>query len=192
MAEFRFVEESHEYFLGDRKLPSVTQVLKEAGLLYYPASSSYHMERGSFVHRATEWIDRGTLDWDSLDDTLRPYCEAYAKFCRDVNPEPILSERPLYHAQFLFAGTLDRVVKMNGFTSLIDIKTGSPHPATALQVSAYAELARVNEDIHFLKCFSLHLRDDGSYRLDEIPDARRNLQIFLAALSVVRWKEENL
>jgi len=151
------------------------------------------MDRGTYVHAATEMIDKGTLDWNALDDTLRPYCEAYSKYCQSANMgEILISERPMYHAQYLYAGTLDRVVKMNGLTSLIDIKSGSPHPATALQVAAYAELVRANEDTHVSKGYVLYLRDDGTYRLDEVKDLKRNLQIFLAALTVVRWKEENL
>ena len=192
---FRFDEESHTYFLGDRKLPSVTQILRGAGMLYYPASpsSEYHMERGTLVHKATEMIDKGTLDWDTLDETLRPYCEAYANFCSTVNmADIILSEKPMYHPRYLFAGKPDRVIQMNGLRSLIDIKSGSPHPATKIQISAYCELVQANEKIPFIKGFSLYLRDDGTYRLDEIGDMKRHFQTFIAALSVVRWREEYL
>lgn len=190
---FRFVEETHEYFLGDRPIPSVTQVLQGAGLLNYPASLADAKLRGTYVHRATEMIDRGTLDWETLDPILRPYCEAYASFCSAMNMEEILiSEKPMYHSSFHFAGTPDRVATINGVRAVIDIKSGSPHPATALQVAAYRELVRDHEAIPFLKGFSLHLRDDCTFRLDEIADLNRNYQIFLAALSVVRWKEEYL
>jgi hypothetical protein len=190
----RFVEETHEYFLAEKSLLSVTEVLSKAGLLNYPASTGYHMERGAFVHRATEMIDKGTLDWDSLDGHLRPYCEAYKRFVDDVKPEIILSEKPMYQPNYFYAGTPDRVVKMNGLTTLIDIKSGSPHPATVLQVAAYADLIGRNylEDIYISKAYVLYLRDDATYRLDEVKDLKRNLQIFLAALTVVRWREENL
>ena len=188
---FRFLAETHGYYFNGLRIPSVTGILRNAGLLNYHGSSDYYMDRGTYVHAATEMIDKGTLNWNVLDDTLRPYCEAYASFCRDVNPEPVLSEKPMYHAQYLYAGTLDRVVKMNGLASLIDIKSGSPHPATVLQVAAYAELVRVNEDMHISRGYVLYLRDDGTYRLDEVKDLKRNLQIFLAALTVVRWKEES-
>ena len=193
MADFRFVESDHSYWLGERRLPSVTGILKDAGLLNYHGSSTYHMDRGSMVHKATEMIDRGTLDWSSLDPVLMPYCEAYAKFCSSVNMDTLLlSEKPMYHPQHLYAGTPDRIVKMNGFTSLIDIKSGATHPATTLQVGGYWDLVTAQEDlvIHISKAFVLYLRDDGTYRLNEVTDLRRNLQIFLAALSIVRWKEE--
>lgn len=187
---FSFDPESHTYTLDGRTLLSVTSVLKEAGMLVYPQSALEAMLRGRYVHAATEMIDRGSLDWEILDDTLRPYCEAYRRFIEDKQPEILLSERPLYHAQHLFAGTPDRVVKMDGATCLIDAKTGSPHPATALQLAAYREMVRVSENIACSKCFSLHLRDDGTYRLNEIGEMKRNYNLFMAALSIVRWKQE--
>jgi len=200
MADFRFVESDHSYWLGERRLPSVTGILEDTGLANYKWSTDYHKERGGFVHKATELIDRGTLDWSSLDPVLVPYCEAYAKFCSSVNMETlIISEKPLYHPQHLYAGTPDRLVTMNSLTTLIDIKSGATHPATALQVAGYWDLVRVNLKIHISKAFVLYLRDDGTFRLTEVKDLRRNLQVFLTALSLVRgsliveqWKEENL
>jgi len=189
---FRFNEADHSYWIGEQRIPSVTGILQDAGLLNYHGSSDYHMERGAFVHRATEMIDKGTLDWDSLDVTLRPYCEAYQRFIDDVKPEIILSEKPMYHPNYFYAGIPDRVAKVNGLTTLIDIKSGSPHPATDLQIAAYAELIGINENVYVSKASILYLRDDGTYRLDEVKDLKRNLQIFLAALTVVRWREENL
>jgi hypothetical protein len=187
---FRFDAENHEYFLDDRRLESVTEILGDAGLTDYRFSQEWYMTRGKYIHAASEMIDRGTLDWTTLDPVLVPFCEAYQHFVEDCRPEIILSEKPMYHAGHLYAGTPDRAVTANGITALIDIKTGVPNRATAIQLSAYREMIRVSEDIHCAKCFSLHLRDDGNYRLDEIKSLKANYQIFLAALTVVRWKKE--
>lgn len=187
---FRFDPEKHEYFLGDCRLESVTEVIAGAGMVDSRHFSEESRTRGTYVHAATEMIDRGTLDWSDLDPVLAPYCRAYQSFIEDKRPEILLSEKPLYHAQHLFAGTLDRLVKMDGAISLIDIKSGVPSPATAIQVAAYRELVKVNEDIVPTKCFSLHLRNDGAYRLIECGDHRRNFNVFLAALTIVRWKKE--
>jgi len=189
---FHFDPETHTYTLDGRTLLSVTSILKEAGMLVYPSGMQDAMMRGKYVHAATEMIDRGTLDWELLDDTLRPYCEAYAKFCRDKNPVIVLSEQRSYHPTHLYAGTPDRVVRMDGFTALLDIKTGTPNPATAIQVAAYKEMVRALDEIVCARCYALHLRDDGNYRLDEMKDRKRNYNLFLAALAVVRWKKESL
>jgi hypothetical protein len=123
---FRFLPDTHEYFLGDRRLESVTEVLGEAGMTDYRFSRDWYMTRGKYVHAATEMIDRGTLDWSDLDPALVPFCEAYQNFIEDKRPEILLSEKPLYHAQHLYAGTLDRLVKMDGGMAIIDIKSGVP------------------------------------------------------------------
>lgn len=185
---FEFRGEDHSYWLDGRKLESVTEILERSGISDYRWSNEDAMTRGRYVHTATEMIDRGTLDWSILDDTLRPYCEAYQRFIEDKRPEILLSEKPMYHAVYLYAGKPDRVLKMDGVVSLIDFKTGVPNRATAIQVAAYKELAAPY--FHCRKCFSLHLRDDGSYRLNEVKDLNRNHSIFLAALTVERYKKE--
>ena len=187
---FEFREEDHSYWLDGRRLESVTEILERSGISDYRWSNEEAMERGTFVHTASEMIDRGALDWESLDPVLVPYCTAYQRFMEDFQPEIILSELPLYHPQHLFAGKMDRVVIMNAGTVLIDLKTGVPNRSTAIQLSAYRELVKANGYATPTKCFSLHLRDDGAYRLNEIEDHRRNFNVFLAALTVVRWRKE--
>ena len=189
---FRFLEETHEYFLADTPIRSVTQVLADVGMVDYRFGNENAALRGTYVHRATEMIDKGTLDWEGLDDILRPYCEAYRKWKEEAHPEIILSEKPMYHAKYLYAGTLDRVIRLNGSLVLIDIKTGVPSAATSVQVAAYIELARVNEDMHIFKGYVLHLRDDGTYRVNEVKDLKKQFQIFLAALTVARWRREHV
>ncbi len=187
---FRFAEEDHSYWLGELRMESVTETLVDAGMIDRRFFTEESRTRGKYVHTAAEMIDRGTLDWDALDDTLRPRCEAYAKFCRDANPEILLTETPMHHPVYFYAGTPDRIVKINGTRMLIDLKTGVPVPATALQLAAYKELIRANGTGFCSKCSALYLRDDGSYKLHEYPDHARNLQIFLSALTVARWKKE--
>jgi hypothetical protein len=41
------------------------------------------------------------------------------------------------------------------------------------------------------KCFDLYLKDDGNYKLIERPKKREDLNLFLSALNVYRWKKEN-
>jgi hypothetical protein len=192
MPTFRFNEADHSYFLGDRRLESVTEILGDAGMIDRSWFTEEARTRGTYVHQATEGIDKGTLDWNALDPILLPYCRAYEKFVADARPEIILSEKPMYHATHLYAGKPDRIQKVNGITGAWDIKSGSPVPATGLQLAAYRELVKVNEDIVCSKCFGLYLQDDGNYRVHEYPNHQRNLNTFLAALTTVRWRKENL
>jgi len=79
----------------------------------------------------------------------------------------------------------------DGKLILIDIKTGQPHPAVDIQVAAYRELVWAAEGIECAGCKVLYLRDDGTYRLVESKNHRRNLNVFLAALTIIRWKKEH-
>ena len=155
----------------------------------YSFSNEEAMARGTYVHTACGMVDRGTLDWEGLDPVLLPYCEAYAKFCQDVNPEPFLSEARFDHPQYQYTGQLDRVYGIGGKVILVDIKTGAVHPAVDLQVAAYRELPHGQP---IAGCRVLYLRNDATYRLVESKDHRRNFNIFLAALTCVRWRKENL
>jgi hypothetical protein len=192
MPTFRFNEANHVYTLDGRALESVTQVLASERLIDTTFCDEEGRTRGTYVHAASEMIDRGTLDWDSLDPVLLPYCEAYAQFLADTKPEIILSETPMYHPAHLYAGKPDRIMKLNGVTVVIDLKSGAPVPGTALQLAAYRELARASRGIICSESLSLYLQGDGNYRLHEYLNHARSYNIFLAALAVVRWRKENV
>jgi hypothetical protein len=187
---FFFDAERHLYFLDGRLLPSVTDILKEAGLLVYPGTNEYQKQRGSYVHKATELIDIGMLHWEGLDRALRPYCDGYVRFLGETGFEPLMTERSLYHPGLLYAGTIDRIGVLEGSRVIVDIKTGVPHPATEIQLAAYSELARPHVPVD--RCLALYLRPDGSYSLVEARDEARSFNVFVAALSIVRWRRENL
>ena len=190
---FEFREADHSYWLSGRRMESVTEILSSSGIADYRWSNEETMTRGKYVHTATEMIDRGTLDWTILDDTLRPYCEAYQSFIEDKRPEILLSEKPMYHAQYLFAGTPDRVMRMDDSIILPDLKSGAPTRATFIQVSAYRELVSVSEGVSCRKMFALHLKNNGKYQLSDpisLMESKRYFHIFLSALTVERYKKE--
>jgi len=198
MSDFSFNPDTHVYTLDGTQIPSVTQVLSDVGMVDGRLFTEEARVRGTYVHRATEFIDSGSLDWEALDPALFPYCTAYMKFIEDIRPEILLSERPLYHPDFKYAGTLDRLMKFGGSVAIVDFSTGDPLPTKEIQVSAYRELMWSNRFTeignHFIsKGFTLWLRNDGTYRLSnpiDIKDMVRKFNIFLAALTVVRWKKE--
>lgn len=172
----------------------VTEILAEAGMVDYSFCSEDAMTRGTYVHTACEMIDKGTLDWENLDPVLRPYCDAYIEFLRDTQPEIVLSEERMEHSVFQYTGKPDRVIQFRGRMIVVDIKSGTPVPGNWLQVAAYRELIRVNKGIEATQGGILSLRDDGTYRFATcaLSDMKRDLQTFLAALAVVKWRRENL
>jgi hypothetical protein len=67
--------------------------------------------------------------------------ERYVEFCNQYNPEILLMEQHLINKDLGYAGTIDRVMNLNGKSMLIDIKTSnSIYPSYWLQLAAYNEL----------------------------------------------------
>ena len=186
---FTFDPAAHVYRLGDTVLPSVTQILKCVGLLEYRGSNEYAMALGSAVHRACELWDNGTLDEERLEDSIRPYLDAYKRFIAESGFEPVLIEQQIYHPDYLYAGTIDRVGILNNKHVLLDIKSGSPHPATELQLAGYHELLHVSVVDDPERAYILYLANTGRYNLVPM-EPRKHIATFLAALNVYRWKKE--
>ncbi len=58
-----------------------------------------------------------------------------------------------------------------------------------LQGAAYFELAIAN-NIPVKKVFDLYLSEDGTYKLEPIEKPKLLLPVFLAALTLTRWREK--
>lgn len=191
MPDLVFQEEGHIYTLGDLVLPSVTTVLKEAGLYNFNfGGGEYHMDLGKHVHSATEYLDNRELNEDTLDDTIKPYIEAYKKFKAEAGFKVRLNEQRLHHDTWLYAGTVDREGDICGTAALVDIKTGGEQLVTAVQLASYRMLLD-NKGHECRRAFSLHLKNNGTYTLKEAKDYMLNRGIFLAALSLYKWKLQN-
>jgi hypothetical protein len=183
---FHFDEDSHTYSLDGRRLISTTQAISI--LDDRPKVDRQYLERGRLVHFATELYDRGHLDESIIDDDVRGRLEAYIKFRKDTGFEPVYIEHPLFHPEHFYAGRIDRVGILNNWQDLIDIKSGVKARIDELQAIAYWELCRANS-IPIKKQFDLYLKENGTYRLEPVEHRRSLLPVFLAALTVTRWKE---
>ncbi len=187
-----FDEASHTYTDPDTGLivPSVTTVLSAmSGPSFYADNGS--RELGTLMHRMFEKLDKGTLIPAFYTDPLhQQFLFHYRMFLLDY---PILKftgiEQRIYHKEFRYAGTADRV-GVGGFKPLIaDIKTGTTMVNANLQTAAYAmalfddyaDVDRFVIQIHpqTLKGYRLYKYDDPmdfvKWRqiLDEYHDSKR-------------------
>lgn len=138
--EVEFVPESHEYRLNGRVMLSVTQILKRAGYLRaYAGMNPMYADRGTSVHLATEFEDKGTLDLDALDRRIVPYLEQYRDFKSTTGVVIEAIEERFVDEAKGYAGTRDRRVKIGSKRGVLDIKTGRPAPWHPLQTAGYAE-----------------------------------------------------
>jgi hypothetical protein len=206
MTTLTFEPEAHVYHLNGQRLPSVTQVLEPLinydgvpnGILQHAA------DRGTAVHLATEFWDDGDLDEESIDPEVLPYVQAWQRFRAESGFVVERSEVRVYSARHRFAGTFDCLGILRGRRVIVEKKTTAIlAAATAIQVTAYRraynETCRPPERIR--QSYSVHLRRDGTYRLDEWTPDEDHWGAFLALLNpeheqsaatVAAWKAKHL
>jgi hypothetical protein len=180
MQELMFEEESHIYTLQGEVLPCVSDLCRFLHREIYKDAPSWAMEaaaeRGTAVHEAAQQLDStGTAD---IPDEYAPYLQAYAAFLREHDVEWMLIEQPLYHPQHLYAGTIDRYGIVDGFHTLVDLKTTYTiyKPLCGAQLNLY-RLMLIIRGYPVQRLAILHLKKDGTYRFvrfdidDIIPNA---------------------
>ena len=78
----QFDESAHVYTVARVQRPSVTQILKDAGLIDTTWYTDEARERGRAVHLATQFLDEDDLDWDTVLPQYGGYLAAWERFKR--------------------------------------------------------------------------------------------------------------
>ena len=155
-----FNEEKHEYSYGGKQLPSVTTVIKKVLNIEYPDYAIYHATRGTYVHKAIELWFKGVLDFETVDEAVKPYLDSFIKFQEKAKIEPVILEERFADKNISFAGTVDIVGKVKGKTYLFDIKTGQKQDSYNVQMAGYKKLLNDN-DINIDGIYILDLKPAG-------------------------------
>jgi len=208
----------HEYFWNGVRVPSVTEILDDVGIVDYSSipfgMREMALQRGSDVHTATHYDDENDLEFDEelwlansigyereyqrtgmgVAPTRAGYVAAWRKFRRETGFEPELIEHRGYNESYGFAGTLDRSgsyrVNLTGTADiLLDIKCGDAPQWTRLQLAAYASFFQSPR--RFMRV-AVELHKDNTYRLFrwEGKDWQADFNAFVACLAVYRMKRE--
>jgi hypothetical protein len=169
---FRFDAVAHAYYVGDARLPSITQILSataDGGICpYYTEETA---ARGTRIHQATARFDLGGGWGDDLLVADVPRVRAYAAFLHALHPTYKEIEQPHYSPTFAFAGTPDRVgAWADGRAFVLDLKTGPPLPDHGLQTAGQVLVLRAKPQAYLR--YTLHLHDDETYRLIPWKDAQ--------------------
>lgn len=185
-----FDEASHTYRYGDTVVPGVTSILAPltnfAGIP--PAILAAKADLGRRVHLACELLDDDDLDEDSIEDDVAGYLQAYRLFKTETRAEILLNEQRVFDPLYNFAGTLDRVYRLDGFKWLTDLKTCIATPMSAgPQTAAYM---RALGDTTVTRRAALRLRPDGTYRFERLTDPD-DWAAFVACLSLKRFLEKH-
>lgn len=183
--ELTFDETLHQYRLDGRMVPSVTQILRQCGIIDASWYTPEGTLRGTFAHEATALDDRGILDESTVDDVIWPYLHAWRLFRKESGGAIIDIERRVWNDDGLYAGTLDRLVMWHSRHFLLDIKTGAPGAWHALQTAAYAECVGSRP-----KRASVYLKDTGRYSVVEHASLD-DIGVFRAATALWHWKRNS-
>ena len=192
-----FNPETHEYKEDGLTIPSVTQILKESGLINFdyldPGLLAMKADLGTKVHQTTEYEDMGTLDIGSLDPLLEGYLEGWIKFKADFNFIPLEIELQLSHSLYRYAGTIDRTGLVGKDLILLDIKSGTRTRTHSLQTMGYRLLYDQNKKPkeQIKKRLCIYLNEFGQYKVEENKDDITDKSVFLSALTICNYLRKN-
>lgn len=172
-----FRESDHTYWLGDKKLISVTQLLKKHGLATnYSGVSEEVLEKaankGTLIHKEIEdYIKTGAVGFTS---ELSDYIDITAELGFKAEDSEIIlpaGEIPEDKAdEYFYAGTADLIGKISDGYVLADLKTTAKvdKRAYAWQLALYERLCGVKFD----KLYIFHLgKNSKAIPIERISDA---------------------
>jgi len=166
MTTIQFNKDTHTYLLNGIKVPSVTEIIKFSGL--YDSGNcpekllNFGKERGTAIHLACEYLDKGILN--ICPEMIKPYLNAWVSFKELYKPEILCIEKIVYSEKLGYAGTLDRLVKINDRISILDIKS-SFHKSNKYQLSAYLEAYNENNLIKADRRMVVELSKTGKFKV---------------------------
>lgn len=181
--------------------PSVTQLLKEFGIVDYSRVPDETLERkrliGIRVHAATVLLDTQDLDEEDFQTRFPDcvgYLNAYRKFREIENFEPEHKERRYFSKKWRFHGAPDEaglyLGKLGDEPVLIDYKcTWKMYESTGPQLAAYSMLLEECADIKIKKRLGLLLKPSGHYDIVPFKDPN-DFQDFQACLWL-HWQRRN-
>lgn len=164
-----FFDTGHQYVLNDEQIPSVSEISRFASREIYGDINQYTLDnaakRGTNVHKSTEILDK--YNEVECDPSIEDYIRGYIQFRRDYGiKEYVGIEKALASEKMRFAGTLDRVVRIDksfatkfkeqtkvdisdqiGKLAIIDLKSSAVVQKVlgAIQLNGYKILAEENK-----------------------------------------------
>ena len=125
LVESTYADGAKWYSYHGKSIRSISRILNRIYPLP-PDLPAYYLERGKAVHSATVLIDEGRLDWDALDEKLKPFADAYQSFLDTSKVVVEASELTVVHPSYKYGARLDRIYTLpgGGKPIVVDIKCG--------------------------------------------------------------------
>lgn len=193
MAKVELDQATHTYRVGGKVISGITGLLRDAGIIKgVDYGSDEALWRGKLIHKALEYLNKGTLNWDTVDNEIEPYIRAYQQFQMDTGFKPRSWENSLYHPQLKYCGTYDvEGPAYNDDHWLVDTKTGLTSLAMSdwvgIQTAAQALLLPNSTKY---KRFGLKLTSEGKYNLIRYEDPE-DYNAFVAIIALRNWRNKH-
>lgn len=177
-----FDEALHVYRLNGEVIPSVTQILKDTGLIDDQWFTHAARARGSATHKALELHAKGTLDESTVHPTVVPFFNAGKKFLAETKFVVHTVEERICSIPYRYGGTSDLRGRFpdcpDGWWDIVDYKTGGGAVWHAYQLAAYQHC---HESPWKIRRWVVRLTKDERYILDQIKsDSLADWEKFLA------------
>lgn len=187
------LDERHQYFVGNEKLPSLSHFLRCGGLGedfvgVNPAILEHAALRGTRVHQAAEILVRGQeLDQASVWEEIEPYVDAFRQYMADEKPDLLMAEEPIFHGELRYACTPDLVLTDG---SCVEYKATAKIPKfigyqLAGQGMCLDSMFQSKPRAHHV----LWLKKNGTYQLREERQTPEDEHAVAGALAVCRGKD---
>jgi hypothetical protein len=190
-----FDEKDHKYFWNGLPVPGVNEILTSLNLLE-SWGSEVDMLRGTYVHKACELYDLGTLDEDNLDPLIAGYLEGWKKFTIETGFKFLLNEH-MFYSELGYAGRVDRYGTVNMDLCVLDIKTGDPGWITGMKLAGYEQLVRESWSASdpvgwdrpptLIARLAIRLYDTGEWK-PYYYKSRKDKAMFLSAVSLYHYR----
>lgn len=193
-ADFIFDAAQHAYFLGHRRLWSVTEVLSAMRVVDPTHYTWAARMRGNAVHIALEHHLNGGLDWetlrpasDAIGEDIEPYVRAGVRCLEETGFKPARVELAGYHQFYHYGFRPD----LDGFwpdgqEGLLDWKTGDPNAGWELQLGGYNEGVPRLAKNGARRATAVQLKKTGKYEMHHQKDYNAG-RIFLGLFASHQW-----
>ena len=189
MSNLEFYEKTHEYYLNNKRVPSVTQILN-------PISNEIYrnVEKGVLEHKASigtithKCIEEYTLyglpaDFITTNERALDYFDGYLKFREDYKEQFVKTLYAEFQGSYTkdnisFAGTIDNISLFKDGITLIDYKTVEVpnEPLIALQLYGYKLIAEQVLNLPIKHFKALQFKKGGNYELIDLTNLVNDLQ----------------
>ena len=163
------LDEEHRYFVGEQRVPGFTEILRALGIGENHYWTEAGRDLGSALHLWTIFLARGEEPEADPDPRIAGRVAAFRKFLAESAFKLVGGEEPQFDSVLRFCCTPDLYGYLGAFAVVVDVKAGAQASWHKLQTGAQ-KIALSSNGFKVQKRYSLYLRDDGSYRLEEHTD----------------------